>query len=85
MQDIQSRSQSLGAQLRRDFPIFSGDNKDLGYLDIAASSQKPSIVIERLSHYLSYEHANIHRGAYALSANATELYEEARQKISRFM
>ena len=48
------------------------DNPDLVYLDSAASSQKPDQVIERMSNYNHKEHANVHRGAYALSIRATD-------------
>jgi cysteine desulfurase/selenocysteine lyase len=57
----------------------------MAYLDTAASSQKPAVVIDRISRYLSHEHANIHRGAYALSARATESYEAVREKIAAFL
>jgi cysteine desulfurase/selenocysteine lyase len=72
--------------IRDQFPIFQAPYKrPLAYLDTAASSQKPKVVIDRLCDYLSYEHANIHRGAYSLSAKATEHYEEARAKIAKFL
>jgi cysteine desulfurase / selenocysteine lyase len=71
-------------QIRRDFPLFVA-RPGLAYLDSAASSQKPQCVIDRLTHFLSFEHANIHRGAYALSADATERYEEAREAVARFL
>jgi cysteine desulfurase/selenocysteine lyase len=76
----------LGAEIRARFPIFSAaDTAALAYLDSAASSQKPDVVINRVNHYLSHEHANIHRGAYALSARATDLYEDARTIIADFI
>lgn len=55
------------------------------YLDSAATAQKPAAVINRLSQFLSRECANIHRGAYRLSADATNAYEEARQKVAAFI
>ena len=72
-----------GASIRAQFPIFAapGDRR-LVYLDTAASSQKPAVVIDRLTHYLSNEHANIHRGAYRLSAEATNNYELARARVA---
>ena len=78
-----------GIQAREQFPIFSSQlaetGKNLVFLDSAASSQKPSCVIDRLAAYLSNEHANIHRGAYTLSAKATESYELARKKVAEFI
>ena len=81
-----------GSDLRKEFPIFSARRRvahgrvlPLAYLDSAASAQKPQCVIDRIAHYLGTEHANIHRGAYALSADATELYEEARRRVATFL
>lgn len=72
---------------KNDFPIFSKahQKKRLAYLDNAASTQKPFQVIERLSHYYSSEHANVHRGIYSLSQKATDTYEEARNKVKQFI
>jgi cysteine desulfurase / selenocysteine lyase len=72
-------------KIRTQFPLFSGENTVPHYLDSAASAQKPAVVIERLSNFLKYEHANIHRGAYALSANATDNYEKAREGVAKFI
>jgi cysteine desulfurase/selenocysteine lyase len=55
------------------------------YLDNAASSQVPQMVIERGSQYLKYEHSNIHRGVHYLSMKATNAYEGAREKVKRFI
>lgn len=75
-----------GEEARKLFPIFSGaGSARMAYLDSAATSQKPSPVIERLSHYLAHEHANVHRGAYGLSAVASALYEGARAKVANFI
>ena len=81
-----------GGPIRALFPIFGfhrpGDprsDRPLSYLDTAASSQKPVSVIERMDHYLRYEHANIHRGAYALSAEATLNYDAARVRVAKFL
>jgi len=79
-------SNKLGLDIRGEFPIFASTNgRSLSFLDSAASSQKPNVVIDRINEYFSREHANIHRGAYALSANATEKYEETRNKVARFL
>lgn len=73
--------------LRRDFPILSRQihGKPLIYFDNAASSQKPRQVIEAMTAYYYEHHANVHRGAHALSVEATELYEGARRKVARFI
>jgi cysteine desulfurase/selenocysteine lyase len=76
-----------GAQLlemRDDFPVFAA-NPGLVYLDSAATSQKPRRVIDRLSRFYADENANIHRGVYALSAQATASYDEARAAVARFI
>jgi cysteine desulfurase/selenocysteine lyase len=76
-----------GAQLlemRDDFPVFAA-NPGLVYLDSAATSQKPRRVIDRLSRFYADENANIHRGVYALSAQATANYDEARAAVARFI
>lgn len=77
----------LGAAIRSQFPVFSRytAERPLHYLDSAASSFKPKVVIDRIANYLSFEHANIHRGAYELSAKATENYDEARHRVARFI
>ena len=61
------------------------NGKPLIYLDNAASSQKPRQVIEAMTDYYYRHHANVHRGAYTLSAEATEMFEEARKKVARFI
>jgi cysteine desulfurase/selenocysteine lyase len=71
-------------RLRRDFPIFA-NNPDLVFLDSAASAQKPRSVIDGIAEYYRTDYANVHRGVYRLSARSTELYEEARDKVARFL
>ena len=71
-------------RLRREFPIFAA-NPNLVYLDTAASAQKPRAVIDRIAEYYCTDYANVHRGVYRLSARSTELYEEAREKVRRFL
>ena len=60
-------------------------NPELHYLDSAATSQKPSVVLDAMRYYYEHDNANPHRGAYALSARATERYHEARERIARFI
>lgn len=79
----------FGEKLREQFPIFAHQRAlrgmPLSYLDTAASSQKPQRIINRISNYLATEHANIHRGAYTLSAGATDLYEAARATVKGYI
>lgn len=73
--------------IRADFPILGRQvhGKRLVFLDSAASSQKPRQVIEVMDEYYRHSHANVHRGVYALSEEATDLYEAARKKVARFI
>lgn len=75
-------------RIREDFPILKRtvrEGKPLIYLDSAATSQKPASVIAALAHFYRTSNANIHRGIYELSEEASLLYEEARGKIARFI
>jgi cysteine desulfurase/selenocysteine lyase len=74
-------------KIRKDFPVLSQsvNGKPLVYLDNAASSQVPQMVIDRGSKYLAEEHANVHRGVHYLSQHATTAYEAAREKVKRFI
>ncbi len=71
--------------IRKEFPILGTkmNGKDLVFLDSAASSQKPEQVINAFSDYYRYRHANIHRGAYRLSYEATDLYEKTRELVAK--
>ena len=73
--------------LRRDFPVLgrSVHGKPLCYLDNAASSQRPRVVIDAISRYYENSHANVHRGVHALSQEATDLFEGARESVRRFV
>ena len=75
------------SRLRADFPILSlrVNDKPLVYLDNAASSQMPTVVIQRLQHYQTHEHANIHRAVHLLSETATAAYEAARRTVQQFI
>ena len=76
----------LGKAIRSEFPYFAQKGVSHGaYLDSAASSLKPRSVVDRMSQYLSCEHANIHRGAYKLSAEATISYDKAREQVAEFI
>lgn len=74
-------------RIRKDFPVLSQTvhGNPLVYLDNAASSQVPQMVIERGMQYLKHEHSNIHRGVHYLSMKATNAYEGAREKVKRFV
>jgi cysteine desulfurase / selenocysteine lyase len=74
-------------RVRGDFPVLhqTVNGKPLVYLDNAASSQVPQVVIDRGSIYLEQEHSNIHRGVHYLSQRATTAYEGAREKVKRFI
>lgn len=74
-------------RVRRDFPILAHPvrGKKLVYLDNAATSQKPKVVIDAISRYYERENANIHRGVHYLSEHATQAHEEARRKVQNFI
>ena len=74
-------------RVRADFPILQLkiEGKPLVYLDNAATSQMPQLVIDRLVRYQTTQHANIHRAVHSLSEIATAEYEEARRKLQRFI
>lgn len=68
---------------KKDFPIF--ENRDISYLDSGATSQKPQYVINAIEEFYKKFNANPHRGAYSLSIEATEQYENTREKIAKFI
>ncbi len=74
-------------KVRRDFPILKRTvyGKRLVYLDNAATSQKPQVVIDAISRYYEEGNANIHRGVHLLSAWATDAYETARKAVQQFL
>jgi len=74
-------------RIRKAFPVLTQtvNGKPLVYLDNAASSQVPLMVIERGAQYIEQEHSNIHRGVHYLSMKATTAYEGAREKVKRFI
>lgn len=73
--------------IRADFPILNQEvnGHPLVYLDNAATSQKPQVVIDAVNHYYSHDNSNIHRGVHELAARATEKYEAARDKAQAFL
>ena len=75
------------ARIREDFPILrqTVNGHPLVYLDNAATSQKPQVVIDALVNYYTTENSNVHRGVHTLSQEATEDYEGARSKVRRLL
>ena len=74
----------MSTSRRADFPLLAA-NPGLHYLDSAATSQKPSVVLDAMRSYYEHDNANPHRGAYDLSARSTERYHSARERIARFL
>ena len=74
-------------KIRQDFPVLDQlvNGKPLVYLDNAATSQKPQVVIDALVNYYATENSNVHRGVHTLSQRATTHYEEARGKVRQFI
>ena len=74
-------------KIRSQFPILASEMRGhrLTYLDSAASAQKPLAVIDAMSDFYKAHYANIHRGVYQLSADATIRYEEVRKRVARFI
>ena len=86
---IAASAATLADEVRADFPILDQDipesGKSLVYLDSAASSQKPSVVIDAHGDYYRQINANVHRGVHYLSGKATDAYEAARVKVAKFV
>jgi cysteine desulfurase/selenocysteine lyase len=83
---------SLGSDLRSQFPIFehnirfdNGRTLPLSYLDTAATAQKPRAVINAMRDFMEREYGTVHRGAYALSSQASVMYENARAQVRSFL
>ena len=74
-------------RIREDFPILSErvNGHPLVYLDSAATSQKPEAVIQAIADYYLHANANVHRGVHALGERATEVFEQARLDVARFV
>ena len=73
--------------VKGDFPILQErvHGRPLVWLDNAATTQKPQAVIDRLSYFYAHENSNVHRAAHSLAARATDAYEAARERVSRFI
>ena len=70
-------------QIKKDFPILN--NRKITYLDNGATTQKPKQVIRDIKEFYEKFNANVHRGAYSLSTETSEIYENKRNKISKFI
>src|SRR5947199_5539828 len=81
------KSQVDWSAIREEFPILRErvNGHPLIYFDSAASSQKPTSVLDVVRSYYEHENANVHRGLHALSARATEHYEKSRQRVADFI
>lgn len=75
------------SEIRQEFPILGQlvNDEPLVYLDSAATTQKPQFILDKISQYYSQDNANVHRGVHTLAERATREFEEARQKIARFI
>lgn len=76
-----------GLRLKADFPIFARrfNGRELIYLDSAATSQKPQVVIDAVAEHLASHNANVHRGVYALAQEADAAYDSARERVRAFV
>jgi cysteine desulfurase/selenocysteine lyase len=75
-------------RIRADFPILNRETRpgvSVVYLDSTATAQKPAVVIEAMNAFYRRSNANIHRGVHTLAEEATALYEEAREKVAKFI
>ena len=70
-------------EIKKDFPLLK--NRNIAYLDSGATTQKPVQVIDAIKDFYENLNANPHRGAYSLSMEATEMYENTRKKIAKFI
>ena len=82
-----TKEKTLADQVRADFPILHQEvnGKPLVYLDNAATSQKPLLVLNTLRDYYEQYNSNVHRGVHTLSAKATDAYEGSRDKVAAFV
>jgi len=87
LDDAVRRSDEHARRYRGDFPILDRmvHGRPLVYLDNSATSQKPRAVLDALDHYYTRMNANVHRGLHTLSEEATNAYEDARERVARFI
>lgn len=84
---VYSAKGGIAVDVRKDFPFLRRkiNGKQIIFLDNAASTQKPKIVIDALKEFYEHHYANIHRGLYTLSQEASEMYEKAHDKVAKFI
>ena len=84
---FQNKVARFRVERRNDFPILKRkiNGKPLVYLDSAATSQKPQVVIDSLVDYYQNHNANVHRGIHTLGDESTKMYDSARQTIAEFI
>lgn len=84
---VRERARLDVASLRKDFPALEQTvyGHPLAYLDNAATTQKPSAVIDRIAHFYAHENSNVHRGVHHLSQRATDAFEATRGSIARYL
>lgn len=77
----------INKDIKSYFPILNQqvNGHPLVYLDSAATSQKPTQVIEAIKHYYEFDNSNVHRGVHTLGNRATDKYEGAREKVRNFI
>jgi len=82
-----SAGDTLSLETRKDFPVLHQEinGHQLIYFDNAATSQKPSQVLDAIQHYYQHDNANVHRGIHELSNRATLGYESARERAAEFI
>lgn len=88
MNNAQAKSLDVDiSTYRQDFPILSGNmnGKPVAYMDSASSAQKPKIVLDTMRDLYEHNYANIHRGLYAFSQEATNMFEVVRGKVANFI
>lgn len=77
----------MNAKIKKDFPIFKQkiNGHPIIYLDSASTSQKPQAVLDAVNNFYTTSNANVHRGVYTLAEQATQMYEDARATVAKFL
>ncbi|MBX9838355.1 MAG: aminotransferase class V-fold PLP-dependent enzyme [Silvanigrellaceae bacterium] len=86
------KANDLGSKIRDEFPIFKNNEKSVNgqikpfvYLDSAVSAQKPKHVIQAMVNHLENDYGSVHRGAYGVSIRSSQMYEDTRHKVAKFI
>lgn len=80
---MQNEAEILAIDFKKDFPLLAG--KDIAYLDNSATSQRPQCVIDAMEKFYLHHNANPLRGLYQLAMEATDIYEDARIAVQKFI